>query len=264
MKKGNLPLFAQSNLPESTMTPPMEVPWPPIHLVADSTTMSAPCSMGRHEVAGGAEGVVDDEGDARARGRPWRAPRSRGRCRRVADGLDVDRLGLGVDGGLRSSPRSSPRTKLHADAEPGQGDLELVVGAAVERGWWRRCCRRPGRCWGWRGTGPPGRRRREAGHAALERGDPLLEDVGGGVHDAGVDVAELLEREEVGAVLGGVEDVGGGLVDGHRARLGGGSGSWPAWTWSVSKRSLRVVGMAISRPRGKRSGGFRCVGMPSY
>ena len=29
------------------MTPPMEVPWPPIHLVADSTTMSAPCSMGR-------------------------------------------------------------------------------------------------------------------------------------------------------------------------------------------------------------------------
>ena len=47
MKKGNLPLAPQSNLPESTMTPPMEVPWPPIHLVADWTTMSAPKSMGR-------------------------------------------------------------------------------------------------------------------------------------------------------------------------------------------------------------------------
>ncbi len=42
-----MPLFAQSNLPESTITPPIEVPWPPIHLVADSTTMSAPHSMGR-------------------------------------------------------------------------------------------------------------------------------------------------------------------------------------------------------------------------
>ena len=46
MKKGNLPEAAQSNLPESTMTPPIEVPCPPIHLVADSTTTSAPCSMG--------------------------------------------------------------------------------------------------------------------------------------------------------------------------------------------------------------------------
>jgi len=43
---GNLPLV-QSNVPESTMTPPMLVPWPPIHLVAEWTTMSAPCSIGR-------------------------------------------------------------------------------------------------------------------------------------------------------------------------------------------------------------------------
>ena len=31
----------------STITPPMDVPCPPIHLVADATTMSAPCSIGR-------------------------------------------------------------------------------------------------------------------------------------------------------------------------------------------------------------------------
>ena len=30
------------------MTPPMDVPWPPIHLVADSTTMSAPHASGLH------------------------------------------------------------------------------------------------------------------------------------------------------------------------------------------------------------------------
>jgi hypothetical protein len=37
------------------MTPPMDVPWPPMNLVAELTVMSAPHSMGR-ESAG--EGVV--------------------------------------------------------------------------------------------------------------------------------------------------------------------------------------------------------------
>ena len=39
-------LAAQSNLPQSTTTPPMTVPWPPIHFVAEWTTMSAPSSIG--------------------------------------------------------------------------------------------------------------------------------------------------------------------------------------------------------------------------
>ncbi len=42
---GKLPLV-QSNLPESTMMPPMAVPWPPIHLVVECTTMSAPRRSG--------------------------------------------------------------------------------------------------------------------------------------------------------------------------------------------------------------------------
>ena len=36
------------------------------------------------------------------------------------------------------------------------------------------------------------------GDSAFERGDALLEDVGGGVHDAGVDVAELLQARRGG------------------------------------------------------------------
>ena len=43
----NLPL-SQGKPPFSTMTPPMEVPWPPMNFVSDCTTMSAPCSSGRH------------------------------------------------------------------------------------------------------------------------------------------------------------------------------------------------------------------------
>ena len=39
---------AQGNLPRSTMAPPMLLPWPPRYLVSECTTMSAPCSNGRH------------------------------------------------------------------------------------------------------------------------------------------------------------------------------------------------------------------------
>ena len=42
-----LPEARQSNRPPSTITPPMAMPWPPIHLVAEFMTMSAPSSIGR-------------------------------------------------------------------------------------------------------------------------------------------------------------------------------------------------------------------------
>ena len=44
---GNRPL-SHGNRPFSTMTPAITVPWPPMNLVAEWTTTSAPCSMGRH------------------------------------------------------------------------------------------------------------------------------------------------------------------------------------------------------------------------
>ena len=39
---------------------------------------------------------------------------------------------------------------------------------------------------------------RQSADAALEIGDALLEHVGGGVHDPGVDVAEFLQGKQVG------------------------------------------------------------------
>ena len=62
---------------------------------------------------------------------------------------------------------------------------------------------------------------RERGHPAFESGHALLEDVGGRVHDAAVDVAEFLEAEEPRAVGGVIEGVGGCCVDGDCARVGG-------------------------------------------
>ena len=178
---------------------------------------------GAAQVAAGREGVVDDERDAVVVGQPGQRRQVGDVVAGVADGLHVERLGLAVDG--PGQVRGLHRVdQLHLDAEPRQRHLELVEGASVEP------ARRDdvvadlgdvgdGEELG-RVAGGGGQRR----HPALERRHPLLEDVGGRVHEAGVDVPERLEGEEVGPVLGRVEGVGGGLVDGHRARVGAGGG----------------------------------------
>ena len=59
---------------------------------------------------------------------------------------------------------------------------------------------------------------REGGSAAFERRDAGLERVPGRVLDAGIDVAELFEREQPRGVPGVLELIGGRLVDRHRDR----------------------------------------------
>jgi anti-sigma factor RsiW len=62
---------------------------------------------------------------------------------------------------------------------------------------------------------------RQRGHAAFQRGDAFFQNRLGRIHNAGVDIAELLEREQVARVLGGIELVGRRLIDRHRHRMGG-------------------------------------------
>jgi hypothetical protein len=61
----------------------------------------------------------------------------------------------------------------------------------------------------------------QRGGAAFKRGDALFEHGLGRVHDAGVDVAEGLEAEQRGCVIGIIEDEAGGLVDRRGARASG-------------------------------------------
>ena len=92
VNSGKFP-FPQSNFPESTTMPPIEVPWPPMNLVAEWTTMSAPWSKGRSRKGGGHR-VVDHERDPRV----VRDLRDRGEVERVEAGVAhafrVDRLRL--------------------------------------------------------------------------------------------------------------------------------------------------------------------------
>ncbi len=138
---------------------------------------------------------------------------------RVADGLHVERLCAAVDPGAEVR-RVVAVHESHVDAEARQRDLELVVGAPVEGAGGDDVVAR-GRDGG---DGQELRRlparRGERRDPALERGDAPLEDVGRGIHDPRVDVAELLQRKKARAVRGVVERERRRLVDGYGPGVG--------------------------------------------
>ncbi len=145
-------------------------------------------------------------------------------AQRVADGLAEQGLGAAVDQRLETF-RLAVIGEAHLDAVLRQRVGEQVVGAAVE------CADRDDVVAGFGdGLDRVGDRRHAGSHAqradaAFQLRHALFQHVGGRVHDARVDVAGDLEVEQVGAVLGVVEGVGGRLVDRHRDRLGGGIGA---------------------------------------
>ncbi len=181
--------------------------------------MSAPCSIGRAQERG--EGVVDDDRDAVLVGDRGDRLEVGHVQARVADRLEVDGLGPAVDGLLELGGLGAV-DEPELDAVLGQRVLEEVVGAAVERGAGDDVVAGAGQVEDRQRFGRLARADAQRSDAALESGDALLEDVGGGVHDPGVDVAELLQAEEAGGVVGVVEDVAGGGVDRDRAGLGRG------------------------------------------
>ena len=62
---------------------------------------------------------------------------------------------------------------------------------------------------------------RECAGTAFEGREALLEDVRRRVHDAGVDITELLQAEEIRGMLRVTELVARGLIDRDSARTGG-------------------------------------------
>ena len=83
------------------------------------------------------------------------------------------------------------------------------------------------------------RGQRQPGRPALEGGGTLLEHVVGRVHDARIDVAQLLQREQIARVLGVAELVGRRLIDRHRDRAGGRVGT-PAGMQKHGFKAMRI------------------------
>ena len=164
------------------------------------------------------EGVVDDDGDLVFVGDGGDALEIGHVQARVADRLEVDGLGPGVDRLLELGELGAV-DEAEVDAVLGQGVLEEVVRAAVQRRAGDDVVAGAGEVEDRQRLGRLAGCDAQRPYAALEGGDPLLEDVGCRVHDPGVDVAEFLQPEEPGGVVGVVEDVAGGGVDRDGARL---------------------------------------------
>ena len=85
---------------------------------------------------------------------------------------------------------------------------------------------------------------RESRSTALEGCHPFLEYSLGRVHDAGIDVAESLQPEQRGGMVGIVENVAGGLIDRRgactrcRIRLCAGMNGERVETWFLGHRPL--------------------------
>ena len=171
-----------------------------------------------------AEGVVDDERQAVLVRDLSDLLDVRNVGVRVAEGLDVDSLGVVLDRALELCEVVRVN-EGGLDAELGQGVREQVVAAAVDgllrydvvaclserlNGVADRCCTGGG-C--------------QSCDAALESCNALLENVLRGVGQTAVDVACVGKTETVGRVLAVMENVRGGLINrncagvGYRVRL---------------------------------------------
>ena len=85
---------------------------------------------------------------------------------------------------------------------------------------------------------------RQRGGAAFERRDALFQHRVGRIADAGIDVAERLQPEQRGGVVGVVEHERRGLIDRRRPRAGGGIGL-RAGMHGKGRKSRKTIGHSV-------------------
>ena len=93
----------------------------------------------------------------------------------------------------------------HVDADAREGVVELIERAAIQRGSRHDVIARAAQRQDRHGLRRMPRARGQRAHAALQIGQALLKHIGGGIHDARVDVAEFLQRKQIGRVLRAAE-----------------------------------------------------------
>ena len=63
---------------------------------------------------------------------------------------------------------------------------------------------------------------RQGAYPAFQIGHALFKHITGGVHDAGINIAEFLQGKQAGGMFGAVEYIGSGLINGNSTRTGSG------------------------------------------
>ena len=126
---------------------------------------------------------------------------------RVGDGLREERLGVGPHGRAPGLQVVGILDEADLDADLGQRVVEQVVGAAVQPRAGHDVVAGAGQVEDREGLGGLTGGQEQRRDAAFQRGDALLDDGGGRVADAGVDVALDLQPEQRRGVCGVVERV---------------------------------------------------------
>ena len=142
----------------------------------------------------------------------------------IADRFDINGARFRRDG-LAERLRVARVHELHRAAQLREGVMEKLVRAAVKIVARDNFIAQPRDGQQRIGDGRLAGSHAERAGAAFDGGHALLENIGRRIHQARVDVAEFFQREQIGRVFGVFEDVGGRLVDRHRARQRGGVGS---------------------------------------
>ena len=179
--------------------------------------MSAPCLIGW--ASSGANVLSTMTGTPRA----WATSAIEARSCTSSRGLPISSRKTALVLSLMARPNADGIAAVDVgrrDADLGQRVGEQVVGAAVERRRRDDVVAGTGEVEDRQRLGGLARGEPERRDAALERGDALLEDVGGRVHDPGVDVPEFLEPEQPGGMRRVIEDVAGRGVDRDGAGVG--------------------------------------------
>ena len=169
----------------------------------------------------GAEGVVDDQGQAVLVGNLGNGVNVGNVRVGVAQGLQVDGAGVLLDGVLDLGQIVGIH-KGGGHAESGQGVLQQVGGAAVDGLLGNDVAAVLGQGLDGVVDGGGAGSHSQGSHAALKGCDALLEHILGGVGQTAVNVAGVLQVEAVSGVLGVMEHVGSGLVNRHGAGIGDG------------------------------------------
>ncbi len=163
-----------------------------------------------------AEGIVHDERQIMLLRQRHKGLKVRHCQSGIANGFQIDRLRLRIDQrfiALHLHPIG--KSRLHPDAF--EGVLELIVGAAVEMRGRNKVVAHRGDVVDRDELRRMPRSRRQRRRASFESRHPLLKDIRRRIHQAGIDVPELLQCKELGTVLGALELISRRLVDRHRS-----------------------------------------------
>ena len=171
----------------------------------------------------GAEGVVDDQGQAVTVGNGGNGIDIGNVGVGVAQGLNVDGLGVGLDSALHLCQVVG----IHeggGNAPGGEGVGQQVAGAAVDGLLSHDVLTLLAQGLDGVGDGSRAGGYGQARGAALQSGNALFKHILGGIGQTAIDVAGIRQAEPVGGVLAVVEYVGGGGVNGNGTGIGCGVG----------------------------------------